>query len=350
MEQISAAMAQRVGAPCEDVRHQTAYFYAGHVIRSEIDLPELPLGDPLCATGSSADPAPFLEIRCADFEMGRLPHAHRLIENSALEPTGAWFETSRLSDTYILRFPHVCEFRIRRHTGVEIDVIPFSKSAAGPTLRHLLLDHVLPRALAHASHLVLHAALVDVGGQGIGLVGPSGSGKSTLAAALSQEEARLLSDDGIVAIPGPSGVRASPTYPSLRLWPDSLAELYIVTPSTTVMTVASQKRRIALDKVQPAALPLSAIFMIRSGETETIEVSRQSVSEACMTLVSNAFKLDPASAAASLSCLETSRDVALRVPVFSLSYPRDFAQLVQVCRSIRSTLPKHSGCGHFCLI
>ena len=91
-------------------------------------------------------------------------------------------------------------------------------------LRHLLLDHVLPRVLCLRGLLVLHASTLRApDGRAVAFLGASGAGKSTLAASLVAAGWRLLADDALVIEGSEGRPTAVPTYPGLRLWPDSAA-------------------------------------------------------------------------------------------------------------------------------
>lgn len=63
---------------------------------------------------------------------------------------------------------------------------------------HRLLSVVIPMMLAARGDLVLHAAVIDVGGTAVILCGPAMRGKSTLALTFSQLGYPVLSEDGAV--------------------------------------------------------------------------------------------------------------------------------------------------------
>jgi hypothetical protein len=240
---------------------------------------------------------------------------------------------------YRLRYPRQAEFLIPRDGTLPIAVrYRALRTGLGEAdLRHFLLDHVLPRVLAHAGRTVLHGALVRVGGAGIAILGPSGAGKSTLAAALADRGAELLSDDGLVIEAGRAGVAATATYPSLRLWPDSLAQIYSAAPPTSPMMDRSAKRRVhARAKVAHDGVPLAAVFVLGGRAANEPSLSAVPPAEACMTLVANTFQLDPTDPVAASRALATIRQLVSRVPVHALRNPRRFDGLSAVCERLHA--------------
>ena len=140
---------------------------------------------------------------------------------------------------------------------------------AGPgisveTLRHLLLDQVLPRLLAQRGQLVLHAGAVRAGSRAIAFVGETGSGKSTLSGSFHVDGCPVLSDDGLLVTPEAGRALALPTYPSLRLWPEALAgslrRAAALAPSLT--TRPSSASCSAKPRNPGTPLPLAALFVL----------------------------------------------------------------------------------------
>jgi hypothetical protein len=100
-----------------------------------------------------------------------------------------------------------------------------SQGTDGATVRHLLLDQLLPRLIAADELAVLHASGVLVDGGVVAFVAPSGGGKSTLAVMLGRLGTPIVSDDALVVRATPGGVLAVPSYPGLRLAPAMIATL-----------------------------------------------------------------------------------------------------------------------------
>lgn len=80
---------------------------------------------------------------------------------------------------------------------------------------------MLPRFLANESQLLLHAC-VNITGRTVLFLGKSGWGKSTLAALFHQNSFKLYSDDCVLLKPDGTSWQAVATYPSLRLYDDSI--------------------------------------------------------------------------------------------------------------------------------
>lgn len=207
-------------------------------------------------------------------------------------------------------------------------------SVSEETLSHLLLDQVLPRILAHMGKTVLHAGAVAADAQAICFIGETGAGKSTLTASFHLAGFRLLSDDAIVVdIPGGGPARVTATYPSIRLWPSSVANLYAKPPDLAPMAHYSDKHRLVLapDAGTNAAPPeLNAIFVLappRGGNVAGIDIRRMAPSEAFAAVARNCFQLDPTDRKCNLVQFSSAVELVKRTPVFSISYPRDFASL-----------------------
>lgn len=89
-----------------------------------------------------------------------------------------------------------------------------------------LLGPVFGFILRLRGFTALHASAAVINGHAVAFVGGGGAGKSTIVAALARAGHRILSDD-IAVLEETSGTfRIKPSYPHIRLWPDSVSVLF----------------------------------------------------------------------------------------------------------------------------
>ena len=242
----------------------------------------------------------------------------------------------RIGDRYGLIFPKVGEAWFG--TGGDI-ALWREPEASAESLRHVLLDQVLPRLLAQRGHLVLHGSLaVTADARHVVVIGDSGMGKSTLASAFALAGGAVLTDDCLsVAFQG-ERPRAIPSYPGLRLWPDSLTALFPARKAeATPMTHYSDKQRLAPATAiaANAAPPIDAILVLQHPETsDSIELSALSPHQACRALIGNAFQLDMGDLRHTHQLLGLAAELARRVPILVLRHPRDYNELPRVVEHI----------------
>ncbi len=163
------------------------YSYAGGNLCSEIPIPELIRKH----QENYGQPCRFL------FQFLSMPPSVNAdthwIHHRAGNSGDITHSLTRLGEGYLLRFPLLADFVIsndgRRIAGWA------ARESCRETIRHLLLDQVLPRLLSHQGHLVLHAGGVTSDHGAIVFLGESGLGKSTLCSSFNQAGFALLSDD-----------------------------------------------------------------------------------------------------------------------------------------------------------
>jgi len=85
-----------------------------------------------------------------------------------------------------------------------------------------LLGLVLGEMLRARGRYPLHAALCELGGRGVLIIGSTGAGKSTLAVGLARGGFGLLTDDWVLLQEGPHGVALSPMLRAVSV-PDDQA-------------------------------------------------------------------------------------------------------------------------------
>lgn len=315
--------------------HLAALLFAGLTLDSDIALPEL------APSGSAATPG--IKLRHS-FEPIR--------DNAPVEQRHDWNDPAghstlaylRRDQTDFLHLPAVADARLDNVTTVTAHKQPQATRAA---FRHALLDQILPRVLAGDGELMLHAAAVTDDKAGtLVLLADSGQGKSTLCAALAHAGATLLSDDCLRIIQTGDSVEAIPTYSGLRLLPDSLVALYgDDAPATTPVADYTSKRRLshAADAgiaTRRSAPVDAAIILQPPGDNPEIRLRRLPPADATIALVRNSFALDPTDMAHMQRILAKATDAANNVPVYALTYPRDYTRLPDVIAHLQN-LPRH---------
>lgn len=301
------------------------YWYGDGWIASDVDFVEL--GDDVASLLASEEARLLIRLSNDLARSGTWTHYWR---NSGGHVTAALASDDR---GYLLRFPDLADFWISSD-GRRISV-SHPESTSIETLRHLLLDQVLPRVLTHTGRLVLHGSCVRVQDRVLVFVGETGQGKSCLAASFDAAGYPLLSDDGVVVVPHPDGPRILPTYRSLRLWPDAVRELYSQTPQLAPMAHYSSKHRVELAdrcEQQRTPLPVDRIFVLRAGcpPAETPQVTRLTARDGCVELLRQTFQLDVTDRQRTAALFAMVSELAHQVPLFAIDYPRVYTCLPQV--------------------
>ncbi len=236
-----------------------------------------------------------------------------------------------------------------------------------------VLGRVLSLALHADGRRCLHGSGVCLGGVGLGFLAPKFHGKSTLSLALVRAGARLVTDDTLVVDPA-SIPLALPGVHVMRLWSDSARRLLlahesgdaaaelpdpaaypILDPSMYPIMDAKGGLDIAHDLAgqdklclphlapsrrmrEPA--PLAAIYLLAPAGSSTSERQPAAArtllppTAAALALVGNG-KLTPLLGRREAAiALRRAVDVARAVPVYTLSFLRDFNRLPEVVEQI----------------
>lgn len=246
-----------------------------------------------------------------------------------------WLYIGRRESGYLLRFPDLADFEI---SGDHISCYPAPANPPLETLKHLLLDQVLPLLLSQRGQLVLHASAVTGPGGAFAFTGASGHGKSTLAASFSLDGYALLTDDCLVVESSAGGIVGTPVYPALRLYPETIERLFAVEPASSPVSHYSSKQRLGLAesdlRFHLDPVRLDRIYILDGAGSETPRVTRLEPREAFMELVRLSFLMDVDDRAGLKAEFENIARLAA-LPVFRrLSYLRDFAMLPEVRQEI----------------
>jgi hypothetical protein len=203
-----------------------------------------------------------------------------------------------------------------------------------------LTNFALAAALLQQGEEPLHATVVDVGGRLVALAGPSGAGKSTLAAFLIARGAALFTDDMLrITFTGASAI-AHPGPKRLKLFREAAETLLPDAPRVGRFHPAGEK--LIFDLEGPVRLvaeprPLSALFFLDFAEaglpSAQVDVERLAglaLFQAICSFTINSRLSFPARLERQFRFAER---LAGMVPVYRLTYPREFHLLDEVaCR------------------
>jgi hypothetical protein len=270
------------------------------------------------------------------------PSTRRVIwfHHWALPNGRRWLTVGRARQDYVVRFGRQVWFFINPAMR-EIVAFPYP-GVPVRTVRHLLLDQIVPMLLGDADHLVIHASAVAIDGGAVAFIGPSGSGKSTVAAALSRRGCQLVTDDCLVVDLDRRPAHAIPTYAGLRLWPDALRALF---PGDQARTVGvahySSKRRVGRHvgglPFRRQSQPLRAACVLTpSAPRGKVSIRRLRGHAAFAAVLRCTFHLDVGRETTARRTLERVAAMLETVPVYRLRVPRDLTRLDEVSRLVRS--------------
>jgi hypothetical protein len=252
-----------------------------------------------------------------------------------LTPNGEPSISYRQEDgSHRLRFPALADFLI----SPAADRITAYPAPGTPieTTRHLLLDQVLPRCLAHQGQVMLHASAVALPGGVVLFIGSTGQGKSTLAGYFHTQGNEALSDDCVRLVETPQGVNAVPSYGGLRLWHDTLEAIFPNAQDAAPMAHYSSKQRLPLAQSGdpptaeplPAGYPLLAVVVLASAsDSQAVRLAPLPRRQAFIEMMKQTFLLDVTDRGRYSQLMQAIGRVIPRIKVFSLNLPHDYTLL-----------------------
>lgn len=304
-------------------------------IKSNILLPELT---------QSTSPATQLTFSLTTISSGQLQEPiwlhHWLLPNGENSTSFA-----RTDKDLVLRFPNLADFFISKTEPI-ILCHP-TPNTPQETIRHLLLDQVIPRIVNYLGRPVIHASGTVINNSSIIFLGQTGWGKSTLCAFFHQNGFPLLSDDSILLEKKNSGVIGLPSYVGIRLFDDSFKALHFdhSRPTHYIQNVShySSKKRIPscnLRIKQISPVPIKAFFVLNDPKAESnripLQFSRITGALAAIELMKHCFHLDPTDTQIMGKQLMTVTDLlaSSQLPIFNLNFQRDHNFLPNICKEI----------------
>ncbi len=309
------------------VREPTIYRIFDLLLGSDFHLPELP-------TGAGRKP---------DLRLQKLPPS---LQGDTPAPwLHHWPDTegetslslARVGKDFLLRCPQWADFRISADCS-RIGVAAYPGTAA-ETVRHCLVDQVIPRVVAQRGRPVLHASAVEIGGAAVAFVGATGAGKSTLAGCFHRRGYRLLCDDALALEHERRNTNAVPSYPGLRLWGDSPSLRPLLPAGESPANPAVDKWRVRVSSGAPRDLPLALLLVLAPRNTagsDTPRLTPLAGAEAVMALVRHSFQLDVGDQRGTASKLDIlGRVVGEGPPIILLEYRQSPRALDHIVESVR---------------
>ena len=298
------------------------YQWASLIVESELPLPELP----------EARSAEGARVRFHLATSRRPDESSGLRDDSA--PAPPWLSIERDGDGHVMRFRDLAEFHLSADRGT-------IRCTAAPqlgleTVRHLLLDQVLPASLSGGPVLGLHASAVVIDGAAVAFAGAGGRGKSTLSASFVRAGFRLLTDDCLVMRLDGDQVVALPSYPSVRVWSDSAAFVGARPERLRQVAGYSSKLRLDLESLSFAApAPVRHVYILqRAAAGLDVRIEPIARREAYIELLRHAFQLDPFDAAILRRHGDQLETLARTVAVSRLHVPWEFPAVTAVQQAV----------------
>jgi len=130
-----------------------------------------------------------------------------------------------------------------------------------------LFGPVFARVLHLQGRTPLHASTVVIDGLAVAFLGPPEAGKSTTAAKFAQLGYGVLGEDVLNLLPSENEFKATPGYPVIRLWPQSLEILRglpeISTDGTPGLNKLCLDSRLGAYRFEGEPKALAAIYVLK---------------------------------------------------------------------------------------
>jgi hypothetical protein len=270
-----------------------------------------------------------------------LPESYHWLNHWYSLDGSTWLSFARLDGRYLLRFPAYADFIVSADAR---NISGYPRENCPPeTMRHLLLNQVIPVVLSHLGKLVLHASACGTPQGVIAFMGTSGMGKSTLAASFGLQGYPVLTDDCLLVEEQGQEIMTVPSYPGLRLWPETVTALFDRQPALQPLAHYTDKKRLLFEQDHaPGPHSLRAIYVLVLPDdlqnTDGVRIIPLTASEALLETVKHSFQLDITDRKKLGQAFRQYEGLAKSVPFFSLGFPREHALLPSVNRSVLSHL------------
>jgi hypothetical protein len=308
------------------------YAVSGIALTTDLALPELP--------ESARDERPAREWTL--HQVDHLALSPDLIEFEHRTVDGRlWCRIGSGAGLLTLEFPDKLAVVVR--TDERRADLAVADGLAATTLRHLVVDQLVPHLLRLDGDVVLHGSAVAVDGEALAFLGPSGAGKSTLAGGFVGTGAELLADDFLVVRDHDGRYVTTAAYPGLRLWRDSALHLADDPTELTEVADYNDKQRWAVPApATTAEVPLRALLVLGNPperrEDPACQLGLLHGTDAFTFVYGQAFRAARSGRALQEAELDWFARLAGAVPVLLLEHRRAYELLPEVAAEIRAAL------------
>jgi hypothetical protein len=254
---------------------------------------------------------------------------------STASPSGApWLSWAKITRGYVLRFHDLADFLVDSE-GRHVTCVFAASDVSAATLRHLVIDHVLPRVLNLRGFDALHATAVVIEDRVCAFVAEAGTGKSTLAASFHLAGYPAFCDDCLV-LRDTRPLTVLPAYPGVRLWEPSFHALggSAATLGVAVAQYTAKTRQLgSAEGFRAEPLPLARIYLLeRKNRSEATAKSSPQLQQlkpgdAMPALMAATFPLDITDHTMLTRHFRLLSRAAAELPIRRLTIPTDFAAL-----------------------
>jgi len=235
-----------------------------------------------------------------------------------------------------LRWSNVFEFLIGAD-GRSIACRPLTPHAVDAFHTHL--GPSLSFALINLGIEPLHSTTLVIGGEAVALMGDCGYGKSSLGASFVKAGYPLLTDDLLVVDRQDSRFVAYPGAPRVKLYPAIAKVVFGPRVRGLRLEPLTPKLIIPLDeqRSQRTPVPLKVIYVLTPPGARVpprVVIKRLSPKHAFLELVRNTFNMSVSEPRRLERQFALVTQLAMTVPVKSLSYPRELRMLNEAREAI----------------
>ena len=286
------------------------YRLYGLRVRSEVDLPELPVAP----AGEEPDVT---------------------ISRGPVECSGKSGEMHVAGDRATFAVPGTARYSICRGTAIVVDP---EAGAPARNVRLFLLGSAMGMLVHQRGLLPLHANTIKVGDKAIVFMGHSGAGKSSLAAWFHDLGHVVLGDDVCVVRVDGQRPTVSAGLPRLRLWKNTLEATgrdHSAYPLSYTGEEGFDKYDVTLGGQPPpqGEIELAGIYSLARGER--VEIRRLTGIEAAEAVIANTYRGEyVAMVGNARSHWEACARLVQRTPVHRLERPWDLGIGAQVTQEI----------------